>query len=551
MTIIYEEDELNTGKNQVIMSNELMKIIIIPELGGRIVDAILGETKFLHRKYPDSVSFGPYTEHGGIEECMGSAPGTLWNTNWKYQKEENSVLLQAVSKNILIRKLISLDESEPIIKIEYDFANMGNTFSKFTFGIHPEINIGNSHKGNIYHVPSDGKIIAGTYEGPSVKKMIKPSEGWCAVTYEGKVFGQMLSEGVMDIIEIYYPRVDTHLVVQPLIYGVGVSPGKRAGFTYMAYMGEGDAEKVRQLYEEKKAELTMTYEDFNKEEIPEELEAMADASAQQRPEIDMADILKIHAKAVKTAQAEALKAHTKALKDIKKTELKLHTDIGKHFGTSKGKFTIDIPQIPDIGAIIDDAMKNVRNVIDENLKNIVKINVTTQSQGELSAKMVSIEHLKGDISIKGWDQDHIDYKINGSIKQDNDHVRFKTNDKAEFNIPKSVSEINIDFVKSNVIISGIRTSLKISGVNGKVDADLQLPEDEPIEISLVAGDINLKIPKDSSCSLSAINSGGGEIICEVPLKEEERTKTRLSGIIGDGNTKVALSLIKGRIEIKS
>lgn len=560
MTLIYEEDILNAGKKQVIMSNDLMKIIVVPELGGRIADAISGETKFLHRKYPNGVNFGPYTEYGGIEECIGSAPGTLWNTSWKWEQKGNSVLLQTISKNILIRKLFSLDESEPIIKIEYDFANLGNTFSKFTFGIHPEISISNSHTKNTYHIPSDDKIVSGTYEGPSIKKTIKPSAGWCAVTYEGKVFGQMLSEGVTDIIEVYYPRVDTHLVVQPMIYGVGVSPEKRAGFTYMVYMGEGDAEKIKQLYEERKAQLAMKYEDFNKKEVPEELVVIARSSVQQRPEIDIAEVLKIHAKEAKTAQTEALKAHNKALKDAQSEllkaakELKIkmkvpRIDIGEYVDISKEDFKIDIPKIPDISTIIDDAMKNVRAIIDENLKKVINVKTSARSQGELSARIVTIEHLKGDIIISGWEQDHIGYHIEGNVKQDDDYIRFETNDKVEFNIPESVFEIDLNFVKSNVSISGIRSSLKISGVNGNVDADLLMPDDGPIEISLVAGDINLKIPKDSSCSLSAINSGGGEIICDISLKEEEKVKTRLSGIIGDGKTKVALSVIKGKITI--
>ena len=74
MSEIYEEDILDAGKNQVVISNDNTKVIIVPELGGRIADIQAGDMKFLYRTYPEGVNFGPYTEYGGIEECIGGAP---------------------------------------------------------------------------------------------------------------------------------------------------------------------------------------------------------------------------------------------------------------------------------------------------------------------------------------------------------------------------------------------------------------------------------------------------------------------------------------------
>ena len=150
MSQIYEEDVLDAGKNQVIIANDDAKIVIVPELGGRIADVQAGDVSFLHRTYPNGVEFGPYTEYGGIEECIGGAPGTLWSADWKWEQSNGGILLQCRSKHILVRKLITLDETEPIIKIDYDFFSFGVTFSKFTFGIHPEVNIAGALQARLY-----------------------------------------------------------------------------------------------------------------------------------------------------------------------------------------------------------------------------------------------------------------------------------------------------------------------------------------------------------------------------------------------------------------
>ena len=282
MSQIYEEDILNAGKDQVIISSGDTKVIILPELGGRIADVQCGETRFLHTTYPNGVDFGPYTEYGGIEECIGGAPGTLWDAKWRLEQKDDGVLLQVISKGILVRKFISLDDEEALIKIDYSFLNFSKHFSKFTFGIHPEINIAGALKENEYHVPTDGKVVSDGYPEPGFKNRIQPSEGWCAVTQDGRVFGQMFPEGVIDTIAVYYPKVDTHIVLEPLIFGVGVSPDRCAAFTYMIYMGDGDAEKIKEMRSARADEFSVKYEPFDRAGISKDVMAELEEMSQEK-----------------------------------------------------------------------------------------------------------------------------------------------------------------------------------------------------------------------------------------------------------------------------
>ncbi|MGB9596700.1 MAG: hypothetical protein ACPL7B_10510, partial [Candidatus Poribacteria bacterium] len=224
MTQVIENDVLGAGKDQIIINNDKIRVIIVPEAGGRIAEIQSNDVQFLHRTYPKGINFGPYTEYGGIEECIGSAPGNLWNASWQYEIKDNGVLLQVMSRAILVRKFISLDESLPIVKIKYDFFNTGNTMTKFTFGIHPEISINGFFRDNRYYIPSKNGIIQGVDELAGFKKSVPFPELWCSVSNDKYTFGQMFPKDVIDSIEIYYPRANTHLVIQPMILGVGIAP---------------------------------------------------------------------------------------------------------------------------------------------------------------------------------------------------------------------------------------------------------------------------------------------------------------------------------------
>ena len=513
MSDVYEEDILNAGRDQVIIARDDIKVAIVPELGGRIADVQCGETQFLYRTYPEGVDFGPYTEYGGIEECIGGAPGSLWNAVWRWERKDNGVLLQALSQRTLVSKFISLDENEPIIKIDYDFLNLGNGFSKFTFGIHPEVCIGGSLKDNRYHVPTGGELLNGAYVEAGFKNKLQPSEGWCAITCQGKVFGQMFPEDMIDIIEIYYPRVDTHMLLEPIIFGVGLSPEKRAGFTYMLYMDDGDAQKVREIRNSRKDEFPVKYETFDRSELPEDVMAELDEIARVRAKGELADRLR------QEAQDPFKPRFVRGLseRDLETLRFTARPDSHRAEPEETGR-TEDLP--PGIE--------------------------------------ISIEHVKGNIAVSGWEMPYIEYTDMqgnalppGRVKVDQREgvVRLNTTGDYSVKVPGFVPKIALKFVNGDVAVSNVTSSLEITGVKGEISVIItQVPDDGTLALSLVTGNVSLTIPGDSSCSISA-TSLSGEIACDLPLQDEERTRTQLSGALKDGNAKITLKTAKGDISI--
>ena len=263
MTRIYHADKVNSGQPQLVLENDLISVVLLPELGGRILNIEMDGYKFLHRTYPKSVQFGPYVEHGGIEECIGAAPGTLWKAPWRTKEILDGIILSTISSTafskILLQKRITLDDTEPILKIEYSFINLEPKFNKFTFGIHPEISLGDNFKQNEYYVPVGDGILTGKFVEVGFKQFVVPSEGWCAATYDGKAYAQLFPQGIIDNVEIYYPKIGTHFILQPIIWGVGLSPNRKASFTSLIYAGNGDAKTIQDVYERKSDELVSSY----------------------------------------------------------------------------------------------------------------------------------------------------------------------------------------------------------------------------------------------------------------------------------------------------
>ncbi len=300
MARVYESDVYGTGKPEVILENPLLRVIVSPHLGGRIVDVESGGRKFLYTTYPECKPSGFYSEYGGIEDFLDRPPGNLWRLAWRSEIEGDCVSLSIKWNNIFLEKRISLDGKTPVVKMEYSFLNFGPNLIRPAFGIHPEIRLNDEIAANCFHIPTRGGVLSGGCE-QTKKRYVRPSEGWCASTGEGSLMAMLFPHKLLDGAEVFYPESGTHLSLSPLIYYLGLSPGKEARFACAIYFGEGDAGSAAELWREYADKLPTHYAGVSKDRLemarnfkspePEEVPTGTEESEERRNLLEKMDRL--------------------------------------------------------------------------------------------------------------------------------------------------------------------------------------------------------------------------------------------------------------------
>jgi len=266
MTTIHETDLYGTEKSEIVLDNSCLKIVISPHLGGRVVNVEADKRQFLYSKYPEGNPSGFYREYGGIEEFMDRPPGYLWSRAWHHEIQEDGVNLCFRRNEVFLEKRISLDETMPVMKIEYAILNAGPNLIRPAFGIHPEICLDGDAASNRYHIPTHQGISSGGCE-QTRKRYIRPSQGWCAATGEKSLVGMFFPDKLLDGVEVYYPTPATHLNLSPLVYYVGLSPGKEARFMCAMYFGEGTVDSAFELWKEYEDKLPSQYVSANEDRL--------------------------------------------------------------------------------------------------------------------------------------------------------------------------------------------------------------------------------------------------------------------------------------------
>jgi hypothetical protein len=258
MAKAYESDLYRTGKSEIVLENSCLKVIISPHLGGRIVNVSAGERQFLYSTYPEGGASELYTEFGGIEEFLERPPGILWRSAWQFRIDEDRLNLCFKQEHIFVEKRISLDESLPVVKIEYSLLNVGPNLLKRAFGIHSEICLDSDASASRYHIPVKEGILSGGRE-QTRKRYVRPSQGWCAGTCQESLIAMLFPDRLLDGVEVHYPMAGTHLSLSPLIYYVGLAPGKEARFACAIYFGKGNADFAAELWKSCVDELPRQY----------------------------------------------------------------------------------------------------------------------------------------------------------------------------------------------------------------------------------------------------------------------------------------------------
>ena len=536
MTRIYEADKFNAGTPQLILENKHISVLLQPEIGGRILDVEANDFPFLHRTYPKSVQFGSYTEYGGIEECIDSPlRNRLWKAPWRVEKGTGDVTLSVISPTrfgrVLLAKTLFLQPDAPILRVEYSFTNFDQQFNKFTFGIHPELCLGNALKNNIYHLPLENQLLSGGFTALGFKKFVTPDAGWGAVTYDGMAFGMLFPPGVIDNLEIYYPRIGTHFVIQPLIYGVGLSPNRRASFVSMFYFGEGDVDTIRDLYTSKIDELTMNYGPIDA--FPERM--------------------------IKDTQWRSL--------------ITLPFDKFGNSSSQSGATHLEVadpnPQTPP--AVTADFQPDSQTEGPDALKLLSE----QQRFDHPEITEIRLSNVNGTILVEGWKEDSIALETTlqpqtgaeEEVKQQIDDMRPEVIQRGErlmirargeaqqkitvnqyLRVPQHrLRALELNFVNGTATIIDVKPArLKINSATGVVTIRGEIAESAEYDINTASGDIQMELSESVAGTINA-NSVTGTLKCDPDLIDAEVRSNWISGILNAPKANLQLNSISGNI----
>ena len=533
MTRIYEADKLNAGPSQLILENKHISVLLQPEVGGRILDVETNGFPFLHRTYPKPVQFGSYTEYGGIEECIGSPlRNQLWKTPWRVEKGTGDVTLSVISPTrfgrVLLAKTLFLQPDAPILKVEYSFTNFDQQFNKFTFGIHPELCLGNALKNNTYHLPLEDQLLSGRFTEFGFKRFVTPDAGWGAVTYDGMAFGMLFPPGVIDSLEIYYPRIGTHFVIQPLIYGVGLSPNRRASFVSMFYFGEGDVDTIRDLYASKIGELTMSYGPIDA--FPERMIKDTQWGSQVTLPFDKFGGTSTQLQATQPEVAHSnIQTPQAATEDCRPDSQTQGPDGPKILREQQ---RVDYPQITDL------RLSNVNGTILVEGWKEDSIALETTLQVQAGTEEGQIEAARPEVLQRG---EQLIIRAKGETQQKitiNQYLR----------VPQHrLRALELNFVNGAATIVDVKPArLKINSATGIVTIRGEIAESAEYDINTASGDMQMELAESVACTIDA-NSVTGVLKCDSDLIDAEVRSNWISGILNAPKANLRLTSISGNI----
>ena len=538
MTKIYEADKLNAGNPQLILENKHISVMLQPEIGGRILDVETNDFPFLHRTYPKSVQFGPYTKYGGIEECIGSPlTNRLWKTPWRIEKGTGDITLSVISptrfSRVLLSKTLSLEPTAPILRVEYSFTNFDRQFNKFTFGIHPELCLGNALKSNTYYLPLDDQLLSGGFTELGFKKFVTPSMGWGAVTHDGMAFGMLFPPGVIDSIEIYYPRIGTHFIIQPMIYGVGLSPNRRASFVSMFYFGEGDVDTIRDLYASKIDELTMSYGPIDA--FPERMIKDTQRGRQVTLPFNQFEGTSSQPGAMHPEVANPnVQMPPATIEDFQLDSQTERPDAPKILREQR---RFDSPQINDIqlsnvnGTILVEGWE--QNVIA--LETILQVQTGTEEEAKRQIEAACPEVIQHG--------ERLIIRARGETQQKitvNQYLR----------LPKHrLGTLELNFVNGAATVIDVKLArLKISSMGGILTIRGEVAESAEYDINTASGDIQVELADSVACTINA-SSVTGVLRCDSDLIDAEVRTNWMSGILNAPKADLRLNTISGNIAL--
>jgi len=113
------------------------------------------------------------------------------------------------------------------------------------------------------------------------------------------------------------------------------------------------------------------------------------------------------------------------------------------------------------------------------------------------------------------------------------------------------AEVRASCINGKMLADGLQGRVKLSAINGRMEARFERLSDSPVELSSVNGGIALILPSDAKAELEASTvSGGIDDDFGLHVRHHRFVGHDLRGELGGGGTRIQLSNVNGRIEIR-
>lgn len=161
----------------IVLENSLVRVLVIPDYGGRIVEYTLKATK--HNQFDNTTGNPGLKDVVGEEGQSGYSAGGFAQLPFKpvlsEKSNELSLNLEAASESVKVEKIYTITAGSTKLNIKVKYTNIGNeVIEKFMVRVHPCISTGgNQAVDDIFVIPEPDKIKKNTTDQLTI-----PDCGW-------------------------------------------------------------------------------------------------------------------------------------------------------------------------------------------------------------------------------------------------------------------------------------------------------------------------------------------------------------------------------------
>lgn len=113
------------------------------------------------------------------------------------------------------------------------------------------------------------------------------------------------------------------------------------------------------------------------------------------------------------------------------------------------------------------------------------------------------------------------------------------------------AEVRASCINGKMLAEGLQGRVKLESINGRMEARFDRLANDPVELSSVNGSLELVLPSDAKAELEASTvSGGIDDDFGLHVRHHRFVGNDLRGELGGGGTRIRISNVNGRIEIR-